>query len=177
MPANATGLTAPPIFRREALDPSELEAFTADLERDGFVLFDGCLTQEGAEGLAAEMLQHPDYKAWLGGGEANRGQKLSADNPRFGLRPFNDKGPWSDQLFDAPLVRQLLGAVMRRPYHVCHTTFAVGLPGSSIIGFHQDHHHWNNALPVNLHERDGYYIQMVSDTPPHPSLAAPQPFP
>ena len=35
MPANATGLTAPPIFRREALDPSELEAFTAGLERDG----------------------------------------------------------------------------------------------------------------------------------------------
>ena len=105
MPANTTGLTAPPIFRREALDPSELEAFTAGLERDGFVLFDGCLTREGAEGLAAEMLQHPDYKAWLGGGEANRGQKLSADNPRFGLRPFDDKGPFSDQLFDAPLVR------------------------------------------------------------------------
>ena len=56
MPANATGLTAPPIFRREALDPSELEAFTQALERDGFVLFDGCLTEDGAEGLAAEML-------------------------------------------------------------------------------------------------------------------------
>jgi hypothetical protein len=161
MPANATGLTAPPIFKRETFTHDELAEFKAALDDDGFVFFDSLLTEEGAQGLAAEILEHPDYRAWAGGRAANRGQVKSETSLKFGLRPFNDKGPWSDQLFDAPLVRQLLGAVMRRPYHVCHTTFSVGHPGCQPISFHQDHHHFNHPAPVNLHERDGYYIQML----------------
>ena len=161
MPANSTGVTAPPIFKREALADGDLAEFKAKLDADGFVFFDSLLTEEGARGLAAEILQHPNYRRWASGKAANRGQLKSAASLKFGLRPFNDKGPWSDQLFDAPLVRQLLGTVMRRPYHLCHTTFSVGHPGCQPIGFHQDHHHWNHAAPVNLHERDGYYIQML----------------
>ena len=154
MPANATGRTAPSVFRQQALTPAELATFCADFDRDGFVLLQSCLTEEGSAGLAAEMLEHPKYMAWVDG-------LKHGDNPRFGLRPWDVKGAWSDQLFDAPLVQQLLGAVMRRPYHLCHTTLCVGHPGARSIGFHQDHHHWNNALPVNLHQRDGYYIQML----------------
>ena len=161
MPANATGRTAPPIFRRKLLSAHELQNFEDMLERDGFVLLDGCLTEDGAAGLAAELLKHPDYRAWADGGEGNRGQVRGGDNPRYGMRPWNDKGPWSVQLFDAPLVRQLLGATMRRPYHICHTTFSVGHPGAQPIGFHQDHHHFNHRAPVNLYGRDGHYVQML----------------
>ena len=56
MPANATGLTAPPIFERETFTHDELAEFKAALDDDGFVLFDSLLTEEGAQGLAGTYL-------------------------------------------------------------------------------------------------------------------------
>ena len=46
MPANSTGVTAPPIFKREALADGDLAEFKAKLDADGFVFFDSLLTEE-----------------------------------------------------------------------------------------------------------------------------------
>ena len=58
-------------------------------------------------------------------------------------------------------MQQLLGSVMTNPYPLCHTTLIASYPDSAAVGFHQDHHHWRGSLPVNLHEREFMYVQML----------------
>ena len=169
MPANRTGAVADPIYTKEGLSPAELARFLADFDRDGYVALPAILTPEGAQGLADELLTDATYLAWLaeqqpkGGGGGGRKGVISASG-RFGQRPHNNKGPFSDQTLDAPLIKQLVCAVMREP-QLCHTTFSVSLPGAPAGGFHQDHHHFRkeNDWPVNRAERarDALYLQML----------------
>jgi hypothetical protein len=168
MPANRTGRTAPEIFATTALSAPELAAFLADFDRDGYVVLDGIMTPAGAAGLAQEMTSHPRYLAWLEDGEDDTASWCRRTTGRFGLRPWNDKGPYSDQTIDAPLIRQLLGAVMTDPCyppHFDHSTFSVSLPGSPAGAFHQDHHHFRraNSTPTNIAERKrgALYVQML----------------
>ena len=93
MPANRSGRTAPPIFRRHQLSASELADFQRAFEDDGYVVLDGCFTEEGADGLAEEMLANAEYLAW---DEIVRTTGVR-EPERFGLRPWDEKGPWSDR--------------------------------------------------------------------------------
>ena len=145
MPANETGRSAAPIFSREALEPAELAGFVAAFERDGFVAMPAILTAAGAQGLADEILQHPAYHAWLEEEErrASTAPAARRQGGRFGLRPHNDKGPWTDQTIDAPLIQQLVSAVMAEP-QLCHTSIQVSQPGAPAGGYHQDHKHFQH---------------------------------
>ena len=37
----------------------------------------------------------------------------------------------------------------------------MSLPGAAGIDFHQDHHHWKHDNPINIAERQRWYIQML----------------
>ena len=93
MPANRSGRTGPPIFRRHQLSASELADFQRAFEDDGYVVLDGCFTDAGSDGLAEEMLANAEYLAW---DEIVRTTGVR-EPERFGLRPWDEKGPWSDR--------------------------------------------------------------------------------
>lgn len=137
------------IFRIDAPSAKDLATF----HEDGYVAFRGALTDEGRQGLAEEILRCEQVVPFLRMTDEERG-RLGKPH-QMSVRPWNDKGPWSDQLFDAPLVRALLRATIGEAYHFCHSTLRVSLRGAGGLGFHQDNQ------PVNLAERQKWYIQML----------------
>ena len=58
-------------------------------------------------------------------------------------------------------MKSLLQALDSKGFHFCHSTLSLSLPGAGGIGFHQDHHHWKHDNPINIAERQRWYIQML----------------
>jgi len=131
----------------------------ASFHRDGYVAFSSVFTDEGLEGITDEILRQPQVVAYLGMAEEER-RRL--DRPyRLGVRNWDDKEYWSDQLIDAPLVGALLQAISSEGFHFCHSTLHLTLRGAPAIPYHQDHHHWKHSNPLNIAERGRWYIQML----------------
>lgn len=144
-----------PIFRIDSPSAEDLVAF----QRDGYVAFPEIFTEAGLAGLIDEILNDNPVRDFLTFSSAERA-KLSNPYVYF-VRPWNDRGRWSDRLIDAPLVTALLQATLGPDYHFCHSALNVALRGAGPIGFHQDHHHWFHHNPVNLAEREKGYIQIL----------------
>ncbi len=144
-----------PIFTIDAPTAADLTAFY----QDGYVAFPGVFTAEGIEGLMAECVSHPQIVDFIG--KSDDGRSALPQPYQLLIRDWNNKGFWSDQLFDAPLVKALLQAVINDKYHFCHSTLHVSLRGTPALHFHQDHHHWKHENPINLAERERWYIQML----------------
>ena len=81
--------------------------------------------------------------------------------PTYFVRPWNDRGLWGNRLIDAPLVTALLQATIGTDYHFCHSAMNITPRGTKRLGFHQDYHHWFHENPINLAERDKWYIQIL----------------
>lgn len=141
------------MFRRDAPTTEELEAF----HNDGYIAFHDILTDEGREGLIREIVEMEEVQAFL---ETIEHSPDSPNKVHF-VRPWNNRGYWSDKLIDAPLVTALLQATIGSDYHFCHSSFNVAARGAGRVPIHQDHHHWFHANPVNLAERDKKYIQIL----------------
>jgi len=144
-------VTTTEIFRITAPSPDDLAAF----HEDGYVAFPAVLSDAGLAGLTDEILRHQAVAAYLAKSPAKR------DSLRLSHRNWDDKEFWSDQLIDAPLVKSLLQALDSEGFHFCHSTLHLSLPGAGGIGFHQDHHHWKHDNPINIAERQRWYIQML----------------
>ena len=143
------------MFRIDAPSVADLTAFHSA----GYIVFPAVLTDKGLAGLTDEILSHEQVIDFFSNTDEEH-SKLSKPY-RLSVRNWNNKGPWSDQLFDAPLVLALLRATIGEDFHFCHSTIAVSLRGAGPINFHQDHHHWKHSNPVNLVEREKSYIQML----------------
>ena len=87
-------------------------------------------------------------------------EKSAAPQSYF-VRPWNDRGPCGDRLIDDPFIIALLQATIGPNYHFCHSALNLAPRGIGPIPFHQDHHHWKHENPVNLAERDKYYVQIL----------------
>ncbi|MBI4553934.1 MAG: phytanoyl-CoA dioxygenase family protein [Candidatus Latescibacteria bacterium] len=147
--------TEPPIFRIDTPPADALAAF----HRDGYVAFPEVFTEAGLAGLTEEILDYAPVREFLSLSPAER---AGLSNPSiYFIRPWNDRGVWSDRLIDAPLVTALLRATLGPAYHFCHSALNVALRGAGPIGFHQDHHHWFHTNAVNLAEREKGYIQIL----------------
>lgn len=144
-----------PLFRLNAPSTANLEAF----HRDGYLALPDIFTDEARTGLIDEIHQIDDVCAYL------RQQDVTDDpeekrRPYF-VRPWNDRGVWGDRLIDAPLVTALLQATIGADYHFCHSALNLAPRGAKSIRWHMDHHHWYHDNPVNLAERDKWYIQIL----------------
>ena len=144
-----------PIFRIGALSPEDIEAF----HRDGYVAIPNVFTEEGLSGLTDEILHMDGAREFLHALDEEQG-KPSKPSAYF-VRPWNNRGPWADQLIDAPLVTALLQATIGPDYHFCHSALNIAPRGAGRVGFHQDHHHWRHDHLINLAERDKWYIQIL----------------
>ncbi len=140
-----------PIFKIDAPSADDLATF----HRDGYVAYPGVFTDEGIKGFMDEILSREQVVEFF---------KKNNEDPnelRMDVRPWDNKGPWSDQLFDAPLVTALLRSIIGDDYHFCHSTMHLKMRGSGALRAHMDHHHWFHNNPVNLAERDKWYVQML----------------
>ncbi|MEE2658716.1 MAG: hypothetical protein VX733_09455 [Candidatus Latescibacterota bacterium] len=134
-------------------EPSAEEV--ASFHRDGFIVYPDVCTDEAREGLIEEVLSYDPVAELL-----NSATK-SADGQYFFERPWNNRGPWGHALIDAPFVQALLRATVKNPIQFCHSALNVALRGVDRVRYHMDHHHWVHENPVNIAERDGYYIQIL----------------
>ncbi len=144
-----------PLFRIDTPSEENLE----DFHRDGYIAIPEVFTEEALSALTDEVLNLDGAREYLQTLEAEQGKP--SDPAVYFVRPWNDRGPWADQLIDAPLVTALLQATIGPDYHFCHSAMNIAPRGVGQLGFHQDHHHWRHENPVNLAERDKWYIQIL----------------
>lgn len=97
-----------PIFRMEEPSADDLAAF----HRDGYVAFPAVFSDDGLKGFLDEILSREQVIELLKKNDDGLNQLPSPY--RLDVRPWNNKGRWSDQLFDAPLVTALLRYCVRR---------------------------------------------------------------
>lgn len=141
------------MFRRDNPSPDELAAF----HNDGYIAFSNILTDASREGLVREIVEQSEVQEFLRLSE----QEPEAHAKVHFVRPWNNRGYWSDRLIDAPLVTALLQATIGQDYHFCHSSFNIAMRGAERVPLHQDHHHWFHTNPVNLAEREKKYIQIL----------------
>lgn len=142
-----------PLFRRDSPASDEIAAF----HEDGYVAFNDILTDAGREGLIREIVEMAEVQEFLRAAE----REPHGQSKVHFVRPWNNRGCWSDRIIDAPLVTALLQATIGPDYHFCHSSFNVALRGAEQVPLHQDHHHWFHTNPVNLAEREKKYIQIL----------------
>ena len=144
-----------PIFRIEAPLAKDISAF----HQKGYIVYPRIFTDEGQEGFMKEILTWRPVHEHFAKTELQRSKRKKVND--FNWRNWDDKGPWSDQLIDAPFVTAVLKGIIGNDFHFCHSTLHIAFRGATAIPFHQDHHHWKYDHPINLAERDKYYIQML----------------
>ncbi len=141
------------LFRLSAPSQSDLESF----HDDGYIAYPDVFTDAGREGLIDEITERFEptrsYIAALKNGEV-------PERPYF-VRPWNERGAYSDRLIDDPFITNLIQATIGDAYHFCHSALNIAPRGIGAIPYHQDHHHWKHENRVNLAERDRYYIQIL----------------
>lgn len=145
-----------PLFKIDTPTRDQLASF----DRDGYILIPEAFTESALAALCEETLSQAPVRAFLNASEDER--RRQNGNPHlFFVRPWDERGFWSDQLIDAPLITALLKATIGPDYHFCHSSMNLALRGIGPVGFHQDHHHWFHNNPINLAEREKKYIQIL----------------
>ena len=141
------------LFRLSEPSQADIDSF----HNDGYIAYPDIFTDNGREGLIKEITQRFEPVR----------QYLDAlneddDKPRpYFIRPWNDRGEYSDRLIDDPFITTLIQATIGDAYHFCHSALNIAPRGVGPLQFHQDHHHWKHENPINLAERDNYYIQIL----------------
>jgi len=137
------------MFRIEKPTDDDLAFF----HENGYVAFPAVLTEEGRQGLMDDILGSAPVVEFLSKTEEERSAQ---DKPhRLSVVPWNDKGPFADRLFDAPLALALLRATIGEGFHFCHSELRVSMRGSRGLTFHQDN------LPLDPAEQHKWYVQML----------------
>jgi hypothetical protein len=140
------------LFRLSGPSQADIDSF----HDDGYIAFPDVLTDDARENLIREVTQLDGAREFIDGSKNNEG-----DARTYFVRPWNDRGPCSDQLIDDLFITALLRSTIGDEYHFCHSAFNIAPPGIGELPYHQDHHHWKHENPVNLAERDQYYIQVL----------------
>ena len=141
------------LFRLSGPSQTDIDSF----HNNGYIAYPDVFTDDGREGLIEEITQRFEptrqYIETLNNGEE---QQRS-----YFIRPWNDRGDYSDQLIDDPFITAVIHATIGDAYHFCHSALNIAPRGIGPLGYHQDHHHWKHENPINLAERDNYYIQIL----------------
>ena len=141
------------LFRSSTPSQADIDSF----HNDGYIAYPDVFTDDGREGLIEEITQHFEpsrqYIETL--------EDLDDGRRAYFIRPWNDRGEYSDRLIDDPFITALIRATIGNAYHFCHSALNIAPRGVGPIPFHQDHHHWKHENPVNFAERDNYYIQIL----------------
>lgn len=141
------------LFRIARPTEADVEAF----HRDGYIFFPDVLQDAARQSLVDEILHSSEVRQYI---DATRAAPDAAAQAYF-VRPWDVRGPVGHRLIDDPFIESLLRATIGPDYHFCHSALNLAPRGTGPVPYHQDHHHWNHAHPINLAERDKYYIQIL----------------
>ncbi len=141
------------LFRLSAPSSTDIDSF----HKDGYIAYRDVLTDEAREGLIDEILHRFEpTRRYI------KTLEQVPDPPRaYFIRPWNERREYSDGLIDDVFITSLLCATIGADYHFCHSALNIAPRGIGPIPYHQDHHHWKHENPVNLAERDKYYVQIL----------------
>ena len=143
------------MFRITDPSPADVDAF----HRDGYIAYADAMTDDYREALIDEVTSAAPVAEFLSLSDEER-SLLEQPTVHF-VRPWNERGPLSDALIDAPLITALLKETVGPDYHFCHSSMNLAMRGAETVRYHQDHHHWNHKNAINLAQRDNYYIQIL----------------
>ena len=141
------------LFRLSKPSQEDIDSF----HNDGYIVYPDVFTDDGREGLIDEITRqfqptHQYIESLKNGDKPERS---------YFIRPWNERREYSDRLIDDPFITALLRATIENDYHYCHSALNIAPRGIGPVQFHQDHHHWKHENPINLAERDNYYIQIL----------------
>ncbi len=141
------------LFRLSGPSQEDINSF----HNDGYIAYPDVFTDDGREGLIEEITQRFEpARNYIEELERNPGNTSA-----YFIRPWNERREYSDRLIDDPFITALIRATIGDAYHFCHSALNIAPRGVGPIQFHQDHHHWKHENPINLVERDNYYIQIL----------------
>ncbi len=148
-----TATTFDSLFRLSGPSQADIDSF----HNDGYIAYPDVLTDDAREGLIEEITQRFEparryIEALNNGDEQQRA---------YFVRPWNERREYSDRLIDDAFITALIRATIGDAYHFCHSALNIAPRGIGPIPYHQDHHHWKHENPVNLAERDRYYVQIL----------------
>ncbi len=141
------------LFRLSRPSKEDIDAF----HNDGYIAYPDVFTDEARKGLIDEITHHFEPTR-----EYIQQLQRTPEPPRpYFIRPWNERRQYSDRLIDDSFITALLRDTIGNHYHFCHSALNIAPRGSGPIPYHQDHHHWKHENPVNIAERDRYYIQIL----------------
>ncbi len=140
------------LFRLSGPTKADIDSF----HNDGYIAYPDVLTDQARGNLIAEIMEYAPVRRYLDASEQNGGEPKS-----YFIRPWNERGLFSDRLIDDPFITSLLQSTIGGDYHFCHSALNIAPRGVGAVPYHQDHHHWKHENPINLAERDKYYVQIL----------------
>ncbi len=140
------------LFRLAGPSPADIDAF----HHDGYIAYPDVLTDKAREGLTDEITHLEPVNRYIESLEKDSGELRT-----YFVRPWNERKHYSDRLIDDLFISALVTATIGADYHFCHSALNIAPRGIGAIPYHQDHHHWKHENPVNLAERDKYYVQIL----------------
>ena len=140
------------LFRLSGPSEADVDSFY----NDGYIAYPDVLTDEARENLIAEITEYQPVRQYLARLDQNDGEPKS-----YFIRPWNERQTYSDRLIDDPFITSLLRSTIGNDYHFCHSAMSIAPRGTDALPYHQDHHHWKHSNPINLAERDKYYVQIL----------------
>ncbi len=140
------------LFRLAGPSDADIDSF----HNDGYIVFPDVLTDQARGNLIAEITEYAPVRQYLDASEQNGGEPKS-----YFIRPWNERRLYGDRLIDDPFTTSLLQSTIGGDYHFCHSALNIAPRGVGAVPYHQDHHHWKHENPINLSERDKYYVQIL----------------
>lgn len=140
------------LFRLSAPTKADIDSF----HNDGYIVYPNILSGDARENLISEITGYEPVQHYLNAAAPNFVEPSS-----FFIRPWNERSMYSGRLIDDPFITSLLRSTIGDDYHFCHSALNIALRGTGAIPYHQDHHHWRHENPINLDERDKYYVQIL----------------
>ena len=141
------------LFRLAGASEADIDSF----HNDGYIVFPDVLTDRARGNLIAEITEYAPVRQYLDASEQNGGGEPKS----YFIRPWNERRLYGDRLIDDPFTTSLLQSTIGGDYHFCHSALNIAPRGVGAVPYHQDHHHWKHENPINLAERDKYYVQIL----------------
>ena len=140
------------LFRLSAPTKADIDSF----HNDGYIAYPNILSDDARENLISEITGYEPVQHYLNAAAPNFVEPNS-----FFVRPWNERRMYSGRLIDDPFIMSLLRSTIGEDYQFCHSALNIAPRGAGAIPYHQDHHHWRHENPINLAERDTYYVQIL----------------
>ena len=108
--------------------PSPTKADIDSFHNDGYIAYPDVLSDDARENLIAEITEYEPVRHCLNAMETGSGESNS-----YSIRPWNERGLYSDRLIDDPFIASLLQSTIGDDYHFCHSAMNIAPRGIGAV--------------------------------------------